>query len=343
MKINLKTYIMKEIILLLLLVISCQLSYSQVPKKVIVEHFTNTKCSICASRNPGFYINLKKHTEVIHLAIHPSSPYSACVLSMHNPVENDARTNYYGVYGGTPRLVIQGVVIASGVNYSSASIFTPYLGQTSPASIKIIQSKYGTDSIRSRIIIKTEATNSLGALNLFVALAEDTINYTGSNGEPSHYDVFRKSLTGANGISVTLPTNVGDSIVYTMSSVANPTWNFSRIFTLAILQEDTSKAVVQSQSVTASSNDISSGISNPYPSNSNITTFAIENGIMVNQDIFYSTTSIIVYDIVGKIMLNKFLTTSSEKVILSNNKTGVYLYVIKSNNSIIKTGKLFIH
>ena len=31
---------------------------AQVPKKVIVEHFTNTLCSVCASRNPGFYSNL---------------------------------------------------------------------------------------------------------------------------------------------------------------------------------------------------------------------------------------------------------------------------------------------
>ena len=194
---------------------------AQVPKKVVVEHFTNTKCSICASRNPGFYTNLNSQTGVIHLAIHPSSPYAACFLSMHNPIENDGRTNYYGIYGGTPRLVIQGTVISSSVNYSSASIFTPYLGQTSPASIKIYQYKYGNDSIRSRIVIKTEATHTLTNLSLFVALAEDTINYTGSNGESVHYDVFRKSYTGTSGISVTLPAVVGDSVVYIKSSPTN--------------------------------------------------------------------------------------------------------------------------
>ena len=151
---------MKKTVLLFTLIFLSQLSYSQVPKKVVVEHFTNTKCSVCASRNPGFYTNYYAQTGVIHLAVHPSSPYSACVLSQHNAAENDARTNYYGIYGSTPRLVIQGVVISSGANYSSASIFTPYLGQQSPASIKIVQSKYGNDSIRSRIVIKTEATHS---------------------------------------------------------------------------------------------------------------------------------------------------------------------------------------
>jgi hypothetical protein len=92
------------------------ITLAQVPKKVVVEHFTNTRCSVCASRNPGFYNNYKTQAGVIHLAIHPSSPYAACVLSQHNPVENDARTNYYGVYGGTPVLVIQGVVISTSAN-----------------------------------------------------------------------------------------------------------------------------------------------------------------------------------------------------------------------------------
>lgn len=44
-----------------------------------------------------------------------------------------------------------------------------------------------------------------------------------------------------------------------------------------------------------------------------------------------------------KIVLNKPLSANSEKVVLRNNiKTGVYLYVIKFKDSIIKTGKLFL-
>jgi len=80
---------------------------AQVQKNVVVEHFTNTRCGICASRNPGFFTNLNNNPDVIHLAIHPSSPYSSCVFNQHNSVDNDDRTNYYGIYGGTPRLVVQ--------------------------------------------------------------------------------------------------------------------------------------------------------------------------------------------------------------------------------------------
>ena len=95
----------------------CQLAFSQVPKKAVVEHFTNTNCSVCASRNPGFYTNLNMQTGVLNLAVHPSSPYPNCLLYQQNATANDARTNYYGIYGSTPRLVINGNVISSAANY----------------------------------------------------------------------------------------------------------------------------------------------------------------------------------------------------------------------------------
>ncbi len=324
------------------LILSSMTVLSQVPKKVVVEHFTNTKCSICASRNPGFYTNLNNQSGVIHLAIHPSSPYAACALSQHNVVENDGRTNYYGVYGSTPRLVIQGVVISSSANYSSASIFTPYLGQTSPASIKIYQYKYGNDSIKSRIVIKTEATHSLGNLSLFVALAEDTLNYTGTNGEPVHYDVFRKSLTGTSGIAVTLPSTVGDSVVYIKSSPANVAWNFSKIFTIAVLQNTTTKAVIQSENISSKINNLATGIKNEFADKLNASVFFSENSISIIQNKNAENLNFILYDISGRVLINKFVETGSESINVSNLSSGIYLYSLKSTKGLVKTGKLFI-
>lgn len=332
---------MKNIFLAIVL-LSCPFIHAQVPKKVVVEHFTNSKCSICASLNPGFYTNLNKQKDVIHLAIHPSSPYSACVLSQHNVVENDGRTNYYGVYGSTPRLVIQGVVIASNANYSSSAIFTPYLNQTSPASIRIVQTKFGKDSIRSRIVIKTEASHSLGALSLFVALAEDTLNYKGSNGEPVHYDVFRKSLSGFSGMNVTLPTKVGDSLVYTLSSPSNAAWNFAHIFTLAILQEKNSKAVVQSQSVPASSNSVITSLPDASLTEYSIHVFSTQEGILVNQDQFAENLSVTIYDATGKIVFSKPLSINHEVISLPMQSAGMYLYSVQSKERVLKVGKVML-
>src|SRR5215207_809064 len=86
---------------------------AQVPKKIMVEHFTNTKCPVCTARNPGFYANFNSQPNVLHLAVHPSQPYSACLLYQQNAAENNLRTQYYsGVFGSTPRLVINGNIIA---------------------------------------------------------------------------------------------------------------------------------------------------------------------------------------------------------------------------------------
>tara|TARA_B110000285_G_C15096412_1_gene602244 strand:+ start:1583 stop:1825 length:243 start_codon:yes stop_codon:yes gene_type:complete len=78
-----------------------------VVKKVLVEHFTYTRCSVCASRNTGFITNLNAQSDVVHISYHPSSPYSNCQFNQYNLQENDDRTKYYGVFGSTPRLVIQ--------------------------------------------------------------------------------------------------------------------------------------------------------------------------------------------------------------------------------------------
>lgn len=229
---------------------------AQVPKNVIVEHTTNTLCSICAGRNPGFYSNLASNPAISHISIHPSSPYSACILNQHNVSENDGRTNYYSVYGGTPRLIIQGDVISTGADYSSATIFAPYTGQTTEASIAIQQTKYQSDSIQVQVVVKTEASHSYGNLRLFVALAEDTVFYNAPNGENEHYDVFRKALTPVDGSVMTLPAAVGDSLIFNYSYPADPAWNFDRIETVVILNEESTKQVVQSQVAEAAESTI---------------------------------------------------------------------------------------
>ncbi|WP_317899602.1 T9SS type A sorting domain-containing protein [Aurantibacillus circumpalustris] len=334
----------KSILYLFAFTVFIDLVGAQVPKKVIVEHFTNTKCSICASRNPGFYSNLNNQNGVIHLAIHPSSPYPACVLSQHNVSENDARTNYYGVYGGTPRLVIQGVVIASTADYGSASIFTPYLSQNTPASIRITQTKFANDSIHSRIVVKTEALHNLGALKLFVCLTEDTVFYTGSNGESKHYGVFRKSYTGTSGMSVTLPAIVGDSAVYTMSSPSNSAWNLARINTLAILQNETTKEVIQSETTIPPSSGVPAGIEDQSENSSSVSVFYSNQNtsIFIQQNLKETHLNFDLYNLMGRKILSENIESSFEKVNANKLSSGIYLYKIESTNGNLKTGKLFV-
>nr|MBK9652878.1 hypothetical protein [Bacteroidota bacterium] len=90
---------------------------AQSPKTVLVEHFTNTWCSICASKNPAMYQTLSNYPQVLHIAFHPSSPYPGCVFNVQNMAENDARANYYNAYGGTPKCFEWKIIVSNTANY----------------------------------------------------------------------------------------------------------------------------------------------------------------------------------------------------------------------------------
>lgn len=222
---------------------------AQVAKKVVVEHFTNTRCSICSSRNPGFYANLANFPTVIHIAVHPSAPYSSCVLNKHNVAENDARTKWYGVYGSTPRLVVQGKALSSGANYEDAMLFSNQQGQTSPLSLQVTQMRQGADSMKVAVVIRTEAAHSFASAKLFVAVVEDTVFYAAPNGEQQHFDVFRRSAFGsAEGVETPLRSEIGDTKSFTAVLPLHADWNAERVRVVAILQQVDTKEALQAES-----------------------------------------------------------------------------------------------
>ena len=304
----------------------------EVPRKIIVEHFTNTLCGTCAARNPGFYNNYNNQNtgNMIHLTIHPSSPYKACILNKHDKQANDERTKYYGVFGSTPRLVINGSAVGSGTSFNSAAIFTPYVGLTSPVSLTMTQQKFGSDSMRVRIVVRTEAAHSLTNQDLYVVLAEDTIFYNAPNGEDEHYDVFRRALTGVTGMSVTIPSTVGDSVVIIRTTAAHADWDFSRIYALAILQDPTSKEVTQSESLSPNVNNVVTvGIRNIAPRISyNVYPNPATNTVSISS-VISGESSYRLLSITGEQVLTGSFT-SNTKLNISNVTEGVYFLIIEN-------------
>ncbi len=320
---------MKQKILLLSLVVSLlSLDLSaQVAKKVIVEHFTNSRCSICANRNPGFYNNLNNHPNILHLAIHPSSPYSSCLLSLHNPTENDGRTNYYGVYGSTPKLVIQGEVISTGANYSNAELFDPYEDRVSPVSIDFEEvGLTQNNEVRVKMSITTEIANELPDVKLFVALAEDTLFYSSPNGENMHFDVFRKAMTDVTGDAISLP-EVGQTLNLTFSVPLDGFWEAGRMYPIAILQEASSKAVVQSAAGptavpvnTTGLNEVTQNVINFHPN-------PVDNILYLQSDMVLNGTAG-VFNSVGQLMETFELGTTKE-IDMNRYASGVYYVKFK--------------
>lgn len=214
-----------------------------VTKRILVEHFTNTYCSICATRNPGFYANLDAFPDVIHISYYPSAPYPACPLNQQNVTENDARTNYYGVYGSTPRLVIQGNVIPASQSYNNPSLLQLQEGQLTPIDLAFSLVEVPGNELVVRASVTIKDTVAGNGFVLFASVVEDTLLFPANNGEQIHRDVFRKSVWG-NPLSVNMPSGIGDSLILTMNIPISAGWNKSQLRIIGAIQ-DADKMVVQ--------------------------------------------------------------------------------------------------
>ena len=315
-------------IIALVLILIGQSAFTQTPKKVIVEHFTNTRCGICASssKNPAFYTNLENHPGALHISYHPSSPYSNCLFSQHNPAENDGRANYYNTFGSTPDLVVQGVLKPTSIAFSSPDVFAQYLNQISEVAIEILQTKTTDETIEATITITTmEAHNYIGT-ELLVGVAEKLVEYAAPNGEQEHHDVFRKALTAIEGDAVTLPA-IGESISFTYTVGNNADWDFDQMFVYAILNDSENREVIQSEAALPTDNMTAL---EDFEVLTDLQVFPNPASDVLN--ISLQTTglsSVVLFDISGAILIRQQFQ-SKTRVDLSSLASGIYHVKIES-------------
>ena len=211
---------------------------------VFIEHFTNSKCPICASKNPAFYTLINQYPDdVHHIAIHPPIPYSTCGLYQANKPENETRAAYYGVFG-TPSIALNGTLQPISSPLLTAVTLQEYLGNTSPLWLQVNES--GPNNAR----VATINAHSLSALpagdyRIYAAIVEKTVNFNGGNGETVHHDVFRKMLTDINGNAYT-PAAAGQSVPFTFNFSINAAWNPDEVYVLAWVQNAATKEVLNS-------------------------------------------------------------------------------------------------
>lgn len=233
----------KYFIITLGLLLSLSLT-AQVEKKVIIEHFTNTKCSICAAKNPALYEILDEYPQVLHIAYHPSSPYPTCIFSVHNPTENDERADYYNVYGGTPRAVIQGVALPIQNPMVSAANIDMQLGMTSDFRVYIDNTQVSGDDYKVDVKIEQVSAANSEEILVYVGIAEKEIAYNAPNGESIHHDVFRKKLYSER-IELGSVGNIEDIVLeYSM----HPDWNPDQVYAYIVINSTLSNVVLQSES-----------------------------------------------------------------------------------------------
>ncbi|MBL7798879.1 MAG: Omp28-related outer membrane protein [Saprospiraceae bacterium] len=223
------------------------LSAQSMPKRyVLLEHFTNSRCGICAGKNPAFYTLIDQYpNEVRHLSIHPSVPYSDCKIYLANPTQNNARTSAYGV-NGTPRVALNGSLVPVSTPLLSAATLQAAFGQESPIAIEVQEGGTAPNKTTS-VTVRMVGDPPAGPHKLFVAVAESTVNYASPNGETKHYDVFRAMLTDINGDPITLPAKGASATYnfsYTHTQPSGWTSNYDSLYVLAFVQHAQTGAVL---------------------------------------------------------------------------------------------------
>ena len=322
-----------KLVLSLIMGVAVQQADAQVSQNIILEHFTNTRCGICSSRNPGLFTNLANNPNVLQISYHPSRPYSTCVLYQYNPSGNDGRTNYYGILGGTPRIVINGQVQSSGTSFSSSTLFDNFKNNTTAFELRVNQELNTTqDSIRVRAIVKTVSSNNLTTLRLRIPIVEDSLQYNAPNGESLHHNVFRTMAYDAN---INAPS-INDSIVVEAMAKIDAAWKLEKIKGIAILQDDQTKGIAQvdqtneslSKNVSSIDKIIKLEAIDVYPNPS-------KDYIQFNN---YAGL-VKIYDLRGQLMLNAQITNDS-KLDVKLLPKGLYLVELNGVKELLKFAKL---
>jgi len=314
------------------------LNAQEVPKNILLEHFTNSRCTICASKNPDFYSTIENYEKAIHIAYHPSSPYSSCIFSQHNLSGNDNRANELNVFGSTPRVVVNGTAVSPGSNLINTSDLDNQNNVTTPFDIEINQFQVGSDSMYCEVIVKTVSTTNLTNATIFISLAEQTINYAAPNGEDEHYDVFRMFLTSNSGYSFNLPNN-GEDTTFVYGVKIDQEWKGEELITTAFLQGDNNEVLQAEQSKSLA---FTTGISSISIVNQVMYPNPTRDYLYINNESL-SIDKIEMYNILGSKVKEYYLNDIAiGKLNVSNLNEGNYIVRIYEKDNKIHTTKVVV-
>jgi Secretion system C-terminal sorting domain/Outer membrane protein Omp28 len=232
---------MKRLLTLsILLFVAATTTFGQAKRYVLLEHFTNTLCSSCASANPSFYsaIQIETNTNVHHIGYHWRTPYVNCVYYQASPTRQDARADYYSVQG-SPRVVFNG---AANTGLSSVTLSSiQAAATTSPIYVKVAEN---TGVNRTATIkVKWVGTPPTGTYVMHVAVVEKKTTYVSPNGEPVHHNVFRKFLTTVAGEPIPTNTTAEQTITYGYPADVGVE---AQLYTVAWIQNTATKEVLNS-------------------------------------------------------------------------------------------------
>lgn len=318
----------------MMMTIAISSSNSQFVRKVLFEEATNASCAPCAANNPYLkaYIDAKGDS-IIAIKYHASFP-GFDPMYTHNPTQNQERyASYYGM-NLMPWLNADGIVNDiwpfSLANLNNA--FYTRLGVPAPLTITVTDQRIAGDSIRATVNINLPSNLPSGNYRLRVMAIEKWVIYQappGSNGETVFEHVFRKAFP--NTLGTTFSGTAGNHQFIFIYKV-DPVWKDSSVHTVAFIQNDNNKEVLNIGKGSPNITGIITGSEIPpdyiltqnYPNPFNPVT-RINFSLPVSSDV-----SLAVYDMLGR-----------EVSLLANGKFDAGSYSIDFDASILPSGVYF--
>ncbi|MDQ3194599.1 MAG: T9SS type A sorting domain-containing protein [Bacteroidota bacterium] len=231
----------------LLCIISFQLNNADAgDRKVLIERFTSSTCPPCSTNNPrlDLFLSNADPDRVTSISYHMNWPSPGNdPMFFANPIDNNARRTVYGV-NSIPAWFFDGVItLPGGFAPQIQSAYETRRDILSPVTIIVTQTITGSNvSVRAEVYCECYLPSPNAVIHL--AVIEDLIQYTGTNGETIYHDVMRKMLPSSAGTPVVLIP--GQKTIIDYSYTMDPTWNAAQIRNLVFVQQSTPLEILNS-------------------------------------------------------------------------------------------------
>ncbi len=194
------------------------INITRAQKIVLLEQFTNSGCSICATHDSTTYKYVKNNpNQIIAISYHTAFPYFDSMY-LENMAESNARTAFYGI-SFVPYSVVDGNFYRNSTpNFNS--VLTSTVGSRAAASpnysIQAVSSTYSGNLLNCKIAFQSLfASNQNDSLRAQVVVIEEEVlkssyaGLPGNNTQNVYNYVMRKMLPNAGGSHLLNRTNGG--------------------------------------------------------------------------------------------------------------------------------------
>lgn len=231
----------------LLLAVLVGVVSAQVPRTMLVEHFTQASCGPCAAQNPGLHTLLTANPNVAYIKYQVNWPgYDP--MNAHNPSQVNSRVNYYTV-NSVPNTVFEGNVYKGSPSGLTQTMINNRASVSSPFSLTVsARISDAQDSIYVTAIVRKEADTANTGVFTRIAVLEKQIHFNvapGSNGEKDFYHVMKRMLPNAVGTALPTGMIVGDYDTIEVAWKIVNVYEIDQLMVVAFVQNTNNKNVYQ--------------------------------------------------------------------------------------------------